>query len=76
VTRTTPPNQTPHRIVLAGDLRELAGYGETALKEMVAAGVFPKPVRLGPRKLGWLLAEVIRWQEQKIAERDQPKRRA
>jgi prophage regulatory protein len=71
VTRT-PPNQIPHphRIVLASELREFAGSGETQLKEMVAAGVFPKPIRLGPRKLGWILAEVVAWQEQKIAERD------
>jgi predicted DNA-binding transcriptional regulator AlpA len=59
-----------HRIVLGRDLPELTGYRETALKEMVLAGTFPAPIKLGIRKLGWILAEVIAWQEARVAERD------
>jgi prophage regulatory protein len=59
-----------HQIVLGPVLTELTGYRETQLKEMVATGVFPRPVKLGPRKLGWILAEVLTWQKDKIDRRD------
>jgi prophage regulatory protein len=62
----------PHRVVLGRDMPELTGFKETQLKQMVKDGNFPAPLRLGPRKLGWILAEVIAWQESKIAERDAP----
>jgi prophage regulatory protein len=59
-----------HRIVLSTDLPELTGFEESQLKEMVKDGKFPQPLRLGQRKLGWLLDEIIAGQQEKIAERD------
>lgn len=37
----------------------------------VAAGKFPRPVRLGEHSVGWLRAEVEKWLADRSAERDQ-----
>jgi prophage regulatory protein len=62
----------PHRIILGRDIFDFTGFKESQIKHMVKHGNFPKPVRLGQRKLGWILTEVIAWQEAKICERDSP----
>lgn len=36
----------------------------------VAAGTFPRPVRLGEHSVGWLRTEVEAWLAARIAERD------
>ncbi len=35
--------------------------GRTAIYAAVAAGTFPKPVKLGQRRVGWLSDEVDSW---------------
>jgi predicted DNA-binding transcriptional regulator AlpA len=37
------------------------GIGKTKLYGMIAAGTFPKPVRLGPNSVGWIEREVDAW---------------
>ncbi len=34
------------------------------------AGIFPKPIRLGPKAVGWLESEVLAWIETRTDERD------
>jgi len=36
----------------------------------MAAGEFPKPVKLGPKSVGWLESEIADWQKNRIACRD------
>ena len=52
---------------------QLTGYRRSAIYEKMAAGTFPKPVKLGPRAIAWLSSEVESWMEERIAERDMPK---
>jgi hypothetical protein len=33
----------------------------TTLKRWIAAGLFPKPVELGPNSIGWRVAEIEAW---------------
>lgn len=40
----------------------------SSLYKFVAAGTFPKPVRLGPRAVGWIEAEVQEWLDRRIAD--------
>ena len=37
----------------------------------VAAGHFPRPIRLGEHSVGWLVADIELWLAGKVAERDQ-----
>lgn len=39
--------------------------------EMMAAGLAPKPVKIGPRAVAWRQSELEEWQAARIAERDQ-----
>ncbi len=41
------------------------GLSRSTIYQYIKDGVFPKPVQLGPRAVGWLESEVIEW----IAER-------
>ena len=44
-------------------VREFVPYAETQIREMVADGRFPKPIRFGPRALGWFEDDIIEYQE-------------
>lgn len=46
------------------------GISEVHLHRLVKAGKFPKPVKLGRNRVGWLESEVAEWLNQRIAERD------
>lgn len=50
---------------------EATGLSRSTLYERVAAGTFPKQFRISPRCTAWDEAEVLAWQAQRIAERDQ-----
>jgi prophage regulatory protein len=45
------------------------GIPPSTLYERVARGLFPKPVRLGRRAVGWPIAELEAWEQERAAER-------
>lgn len=51
-------------------VKSTTGLGTSRLYEMVAQGLFPKPVKLGPRASAWVSTEVLYWVAERIAERD------
>lgn len=53
-----------------GRVLEKVPYGRSALLSMVKEGRFPAPIRLGEHAVAWVEAEVDRWLEARIAERD------
>lgn len=46
------------------------GLPRASIYELMAEGRFPKPVPLAERSVGWIEAEIVSWQEARIAERD------
>lgn len=52
------------------EVARVTGLPRSTIFEMAAKGVFPKQVRLSPRAVGWLEAEIQEWQRARIAERD------
>lgn len=48
---------------------ELTGLGSSWLYELIAQGLFPKPVKFGNRSF-WVESEVMSWIEAQIAARD------
>jgi len=58
------------RILRLNAVMALTGRRRTAILTDVAAGVFPAPIPLGKRSIGWLADEIARWVEQRVAKRD------
>jgi predicted DNA-binding transcriptional regulator AlpA len=44
------------------------GVGKSKLREMVVKGEVPRPMRLGPRSVGWTLGQIRQWQRQLMSE--------
>jgi prophage regulatory protein len=52
------------------EVKQATGLGHATIYEWMARGDFPKPVPLGGRRVGWIDAEILEWQNKRIAERD------
>ncbi len=46
---------------------EATGLSRSAIYQKVAAGQFPKQVKLGERSVGWLVDEVVGWLNKQIS---------
>lgn len=60
------------RILSIEDLRALKGinYHPSSLWRKSKAGSFPKPIKLGANKVGWIEGEIDAWLEARVQERD------
>jgi len=52
------------------EVEKATGLPTSTLYAKIASGDFPKPIRLGPRAVGWLEDDIAQWQESRIASRD------
>ena len=52
------------RVVREKELREffLGDISHSTLYRWMAAGIFPRPHRFGPRVVGWYASEIRNWQ--------------
>lgn len=57
------------RILTETQLAELVPFSSSHLRRMEHAGRFPKRVRLGPCRVGWVESEVQEWLATRLAER-------
>jgi prophage regulatory protein len=60
-----------HRIIRKKQLVEFTGLQRTAIDDLIRAGLFPKPIKLGVRSIGWLERDIAEWQAAHIARRDE-----
>ena len=51
------------RILSKKDLRQMVLYSPAQIDRLEKAGRFPKRVRLGPCRVGWVEEEVLAWLE-------------
>jgi prophage regulatory protein len=58
------------RILRLSGVREKTGKSTSAIYADMAKGMFPRPVPLGDRAVGWLEHEVGAWIEAQRAKRD------
>jgi prophage regulatory protein len=47
-----------HKILRRRAVEELTGYKRSSIYRLMAEGQFPRPVRLGPRAVGWYAHEI------------------
>jgi prophage regulatory protein len=59
------------RILSKRQLKELVLYSPQHIARLEKAGSFPKRVRLGQCRVGWVEEEVMDWLRQRIARRDE-----
>ena len=62
----TPPDNVLRRDAV----QSLTGLGRSTIYAKMTDGNFPKPIKLGPRSVGWLQSEIVAWMEARKAERD------
>jgi prophage regulatory protein len=48
------------------------GLSRSSIYARMAEGAFPKPVRLGPRAVGWVESEISAWIARQIAQSREP----
>jgi prophage regulatory protein len=58
------------RMISKRQLKELVLYSPQHVARLEAAGKFPKRVRLGPSRVGWIEQEVLDWLQERIRRRD------
>jgi prophage regulatory protein len=51
------------------EVEKLTGLARSTIYQYVKAGVFPAPVRLGARAVGWRYADVLDWINSREASR-------
>jgi prophage regulatory protein len=59
------------RMLSKRQVKELVLYSPQHIARLEAAGQFPKRVKLGVNRVGWLEEEVLDWLQSRIDERDQ-----
>jgi prophage regulatory protein len=64
--RNTPVEKKLYRM---NELIAVVGRCRAAIYRDVRNQMFPKPIRLGPNSVAWLVKEVDGWLEQRAAER-------
>ena len=60
------------RIISKRQLRELVLYSPQHVARLELAGTFPKRIKLGNNRVGWLESEVHNWLQEKIDARNRP----
>ena len=58
------------RILSKRQVRELVLYSPQHIARLEAQGSFPKRVRLGANRVGWLEEEVLAWLKERLDRRD------
>ena len=68
---TNDPNAhgRSRRVLRRPDVSVRTGLGRSTLYAYIEDGRFPRPIKLGPRAVGWLEEEVERWISERIDER-------
>ncbi len=60
------------RILSKRQVKELVLYSPQHIARLEAAGLFPKRVRLGQNRVGWIEDEVLDWLQTRIDRREAP----
>jgi prophage regulatory protein len=58
------------KIIKRREVEDATGMSRSSLYRLAAAGEFPRPIKLGPRAVGWRADEIAAWIEERTAERD------
>ncbi|MFN7096172.1 MAG: helix-turn-helix transcriptional regulator [Gammaproteobacteria bacterium] len=57
------------KIIRLPAVKNLTGCSRSSIYFKISHGLFPRPISLGSRSVGWLESEVISWLEERIQAR-------
>ncbi|MER8524806.1 AlpA family phage regulatory protein [Mesorhizobium sp. M0522] len=52
------------------EVERRTGLKSSSIYERMAAGDFPRPIRIGPKAVAWDETEIADWQAERLAKRD------
>ena len=58
------------KILRRRQVEEKTGLSRSTLYNLMKAGFFPKPIKIGPRSVGWIESEINTTLTNRIQERD------
>ncbi len=50
-----------HKILRIKQIVEITGLGRSTIYEHMAIGLFPSPIKIGKRAVGWLDSDISAW---------------
>ncbi len=53
--------QTPEHLIKIKEVISMTAISRTMIYDKIKKGVFPKPIRLGPRATAWRLSQIQEW---------------
>jgi prophage regulatory protein len=62
--KSLPPDDSMLRM---SEVIRLTGISESSIKRLIEAGLFPKPIKLMPRRNGWQARDVKKWLDERDA---------
>jgi prophage regulatory protein len=66
----TPGTAQLSTVLRLREVQAMTGRSCASIYADMAAGRMPRQIKLGPRAVGWLRADIERWLAERIAERD------
>jgi prophage regulatory protein len=51
------------RVLRLREVEQTTGIRRSTIYESMEAGTFPRPIKVGPRAVGWLEHEIVAWLE-------------
>jgi len=60
-------NENAYRILRRKQVEEVTGLSRSTLYKFIKEGLFPQPISLGSRAVGWIDSEVNLWVSNRIA---------
>lgn len=58
------------RVLRRPEVEAITGLSRSTIYQYMQSGMFPRPIRLGAKAVGWLESEVHAWIEARTAERN------
>ena len=62
--------KAPLRLLRLPEVRERTGHSTSIIYAQISRGDFPRPVKTGPRSVGFVESEIEAWIRDRIAARD------
>ena len=57
-----------HQVLRIFEVSDRTGLPRSSIYAKIQAGDFPRPIKLGPRSVGWLEADINSWLDGKVSQ--------
>ena len=57
-----------HQVLRIFEVSDRTGLPRSSIYAKIQTGDFPRPIKLGPRSVGWLEADVNSWIDEKVSQ--------